>query len=64
MKQAQSAKRVASLLETQQELEGVDEMLRNHELPVVDRPKAVLALWDLFDKLQEGAAIPVRANKK
>lgn len=64
MRQSRPPKKVATLQETQEEFEGIDEQLRNHELPVIDRPKAVLALWDLFDRLQERSALQIPANKK
>jgi hypothetical protein len=39
-------------LEAQEQLTRLDEQLRNHQLPVIERPKAVLELWDLWDKLR------------
>jgi hypothetical protein len=40
-------------LEAQRDFDWLKEALENHSLPVIDRPKAVLELWDLWDKLKK-----------
>ena len=40
-------------IDAQREFDWLKDALENYELPVIDRPKAVLELWELWDNLRE-----------
>jgi len=45
--------KVANPEQIRDDFECLNEALVDHVLPVIDRPKAVLELWDLYDRIKK-----------